>query len=180
MLVRDLHIRVINAATGELLRELTLDPPATTSPPASHPAPNQNDPEPNEGSRSFRCPATGQGGAEGIRTPDPLDAKERLTRLERAERMTTARPPEIDLGQLRPGSQEPVPPVSVTPTYARMPIRSRIPSAGASRGILAGAWAPDGSSSTSRSGGARNTAGPMGRARSHRRARARGGYAARR
>jgi hypothetical protein len=26
MLVRDLHIRVINAATGELLRELDLDP----------------------------------------------------------------------------------------------------------------------------------------------------------
>jgi hypothetical protein len=26
MLVHDLHIRVINAATGELLRELTLDP----------------------------------------------------------------------------------------------------------------------------------------------------------
>ena len=26
MLIRDLHIRVINAATGELLRELILDP----------------------------------------------------------------------------------------------------------------------------------------------------------
>jgi hypothetical protein len=26
MLVQDLHIRIINAATGELLRELTLDP----------------------------------------------------------------------------------------------------------------------------------------------------------
>ncbi len=26
MLVRDLHVRVINAATGELLRELTLNP----------------------------------------------------------------------------------------------------------------------------------------------------------
>ena len=26
MLVRDLHIRVINAATGEILRDLTLDP----------------------------------------------------------------------------------------------------------------------------------------------------------
>ena len=32
------HIRVVNAATGELLRELTLDPTATTSPPADHPA----------------------------------------------------------------------------------------------------------------------------------------------
>jgi hypothetical protein len=26
MLIQDLHIRVINAATGELIRELTLDP----------------------------------------------------------------------------------------------------------------------------------------------------------
>jgi hypothetical protein len=26
LLVQDLHIRIINAATGELLRELTLDP----------------------------------------------------------------------------------------------------------------------------------------------------------
>ena len=45
MLVRDLHIRVINAATGELLRELTLDPARdyqpTGRPPGtsgSHPA----------------------------------------------------------------------------------------------------------------------------------------------
>jgi hypothetical protein len=35
-LVQDHHIRVIHAATGELLRELVLDPPATTSPPADH------------------------------------------------------------------------------------------------------------------------------------------------
>jgi hypothetical protein len=26
ILIQDLHIRIINAATGELLRELTLDP----------------------------------------------------------------------------------------------------------------------------------------------------------
>ena len=41
MLVRDLHIRVINAATGELLRELTLDPDrdyqATGGPPGPPP-----------------------------------------------------------------------------------------------------------------------------------------------
>ena len=41
MLVRDLHIRVINAATGELLRELTLDPSrdyqATGRPPGPQP-----------------------------------------------------------------------------------------------------------------------------------------------
>jgi hypothetical protein len=33
MLVQDLHVRVINAAAGELIRELTIDPNATTSPP---------------------------------------------------------------------------------------------------------------------------------------------------
>ena len=41
MLVHDLHIRVINAATGELLRELTLDPSrdyqATGRPPGPQP-----------------------------------------------------------------------------------------------------------------------------------------------
>jgi hypothetical protein len=31
MLVRDLHIRVIKAATGELQRELTLDPTRSSS-----------------------------------------------------------------------------------------------------------------------------------------------------
>ena len=31
LLIHDLHVRVINAATGELLRELTSTPPATTS-----------------------------------------------------------------------------------------------------------------------------------------------------
>ena len=61
MLVRDLHIRVINAATGELLRELILDPARDYQPTGEPPGPKPNDPEPDEGSRSFRCPATGQG-----------------------------------------------------------------------------------------------------------------------
>ena len=38
LLVQDLHIRVINADTGEPIRELVLDPAATTSPPAAHQA----------------------------------------------------------------------------------------------------------------------------------------------
>ncbi len=37
MLVPDLHIRIINAATGELIRELIFDPHATTRRPAGHP-----------------------------------------------------------------------------------------------------------------------------------------------
>ena len=39
MLVRDLHIRVINAATGELLRELTLDPARDYQPTGEPPGP---------------------------------------------------------------------------------------------------------------------------------------------
>ena len=39
MLVRDLHIRVINAATGELLRELTLDPARDYQPTGRPPGP---------------------------------------------------------------------------------------------------------------------------------------------
>ena len=58
LLVQDLHVRVINAATGELLRELTLDPTGTTSPPDSHPAPKRKHPEPDAGSRCPRCLAT--------------------------------------------------------------------------------------------------------------------------
>jgi malic enzyme-like protein len=46
-LVQDLHVRVVNAATGELVRELTSTPPRTTSP-SEHPkAPPQNDDGPN-------------------------------------------------------------------------------------------------------------------------------------
>src|SRR5262249_7757414 len=37
LLVQDLDIRVVHAATGELLRALTLDPRGRTSPPASDP-----------------------------------------------------------------------------------------------------------------------------------------------
>jgi hypothetical protein len=35
ILVHDLNIRIIKATTGELLRDLILDPPATTNPPAT-------------------------------------------------------------------------------------------------------------------------------------------------
>jgi hypothetical protein len=52
MIIQDLHIRVINAATGELLRELTLDPSRdyqpTGQPPDQPRKPNR--PSPNVGS----------------------------------------------------------------------------------------------------------------------------------
>jgi hypothetical protein len=63
MLIQDLHIRVINAATGELLRELTLDP---TRPPT------ENTPDPIRGSGRPRCLATSQVPLGGTRTPNPL------------------------------------------------------------------------------------------------------------
>ena len=55
LLVRDLHIRIINAATGELLRDLTLDParnyqptqhPPGPTPATPRPPRKQNNPEP--------------------------------------------------------------------------------------------------------------------------------------
>ena len=65
LLVRDLDVRIIDAATGELLRQLTLDPPAaTTSPPAGHPDPrpephqNASTPDPDVGPGCPRCLAT--------------------------------------------------------------------------------------------------------------------------
>src|SRR5262249_35261699 len=55
MLVRDLHVRVINAATGELIRELTLDPSRNyqptgrpPGPPPEHPA-KPGTPNPDHG-----------------------------------------------------------------------------------------------------------------------------------
>ena len=70
LLAQDLHIRIIDAATAELLRELTLDPTATTSQPANpkdapHPDPKAKTPNPDVGSGSFRCPERSHT-AEGV------------------------------------------------------------------------------------------------------------------
>jgi transposase InsO family protein len=46
MLVQDLHIRVINAATGELLRDLTLDPTRDYQPTGRPPGPQPKTPRP--------------------------------------------------------------------------------------------------------------------------------------
>jgi transposase InsO family protein len=46
LLVQDLHIRVINAATGELLRELTLDPDRDYQPTGRPPGPPKGTPRP--------------------------------------------------------------------------------------------------------------------------------------
>ena len=46
MLIQDLHIRVINAATGELLRELTLDPARDYQPTGRPPGPPRKTPRP--------------------------------------------------------------------------------------------------------------------------------------
>jgi hypothetical protein len=44
MLIQDLHIHVINAATGELLRELTLDPDKDYQPTGRPPGPPRKTP----------------------------------------------------------------------------------------------------------------------------------------
>jgi hypothetical protein len=46
MIVQDLHVRVINAATGELLRELTLDPSRDYQPTGEPPGPKPKRPRP--------------------------------------------------------------------------------------------------------------------------------------
>ncbi len=46
LLVQDLHIRVINAATGELIRELTLDPTRNYQPTGKPPGPPPRTPRP--------------------------------------------------------------------------------------------------------------------------------------
>ena len=46
MLIRDLHIRVINAATGELLRELDLDTSRDYQPTGRPPGPQPKTPRP--------------------------------------------------------------------------------------------------------------------------------------
>jgi transposase InsO family protein len=61
LLVHDLHIRILDAATGELLRELVLDPSKDSKAPADPPAPHRksNEPEPtNRRFGPFRCPET--------------------------------------------------------------------------------------------------------------------------
>jgi hypothetical protein len=46
MLVHDLNIRIINAATGELLRQLTLDPTRDYQPTGRPPGPPKGTPRP--------------------------------------------------------------------------------------------------------------------------------------
>jgi hypothetical protein len=71
MLIQDLHIRIINAATGELLRDLTLDPSRDYQPTGRPPGPpkgtsrRRKTPNPNVGSGSFLCPERSHGGAKG-------------------------------------------------------------------------------------------------------------------
>ena len=78
LIVQDLQIRIINAATGELLRELTLDPARDYQPTrrtqgtdkkttSSGPV-KQRPRTPGAGSRPFRCPETSQGAPSRIRT----------------------------------------------------------------------------------------------------------------
>jgi hypothetical protein len=57
ILTRDVNIRIFNAATGEVLRELPSTAPGTTIPPKPQRSHTENR-GPKEGPRLFRCPAT--------------------------------------------------------------------------------------------------------------------------
>src|SRR4051812_37081002 len=63
LLVQDLHIRVIHATTGELLRDLILDPRKDYQPTGRPPGPTRKGQTPEPTSRGFgrpRCPETSQ------------------------------------------------------------------------------------------------------------------------
>ena len=78
VLVADRYIRVVDAETGELLRELTLDPTKDYQPLGRPPGPPKDDR--SRSPEMQRCPATPvngvaghhTGGADGIRTPNLL------------------------------------------------------------------------------------------------------------
>jgi transposase InsO family protein len=55
VLIQDLNIRIIHAATGELLRQLTLDTTTDPQPTGAPEGPKRKRPEPNAGSGLFRC-----------------------------------------------------------------------------------------------------------------------------
>ena len=42
LLIQDLNVRIVHAATGELLRELTIDPRRDYQPTGNHPDPQKN------------------------------------------------------------------------------------------------------------------------------------------
>ncbi len=70
LIIQDLRIRIVNAATGELLRDLTLDPASNYQPTGRPPGPTrtsrsprkQKTPNPDVGPGSFLCPERSQWG----------------------------------------------------------------------------------------------------------------------
>ena len=78
MLINDLNVRVIHATTGEIIRQLTIDPTrryhGTGHPPADHDDPTdpekRNQPNPEWGFGCPGCLATSQGALGRIRTCD--------------------------------------------------------------------------------------------------------------
>ncbi len=74
LIVQDLHVRIIDAATGELLRDLALDPARNYQPTGRQPGPakgtlaNGKTPNPDVGSGSFPCPERSHGAPSRTRT----------------------------------------------------------------------------------------------------------------
>ena len=74
MLIADLDVRVIDAATGELLRHLTLDPNRDYQPLGRPPGPpprNHNNPTPDEGSGCPGCLGTSHESGRRDSNPRP-------------------------------------------------------------------------------------------------------------
>jgi Integrase core domain len=104
LLVQDLHIRVINADTGELIRELTLNTDKSHQPtgkPSGWPKKHRG---PYAGSRCPRCLATSHGGRCWVRT------NVRLSRRFTARSLRSRHPTltcDYGLQGLFPGSRRP-------------------------------------------------------------------------
>jgi hypothetical protein len=56
VLIQDLRMRILNAATADLIRQLTLDPTRDYQPTGAPKGPERKNSEPNAGSELFRCP----------------------------------------------------------------------------------------------------------------------------
>lgn len=66
ILAHDLQVTIINAATGELLRELTIDTTRDYQPTGRPKGPQKRRKPPNQRFEGFLCPETSHGGDGGI------------------------------------------------------------------------------------------------------------------
>ena len=148
MLIADLDVRIIHAATGEILRRLTLDPTRRyhgTGQPPGQPPENRDDPNPDAGSRCPGCLETSHGAPGRIRTCDarfrnrPRGVRRRsrlFGKVRLSRRFASSASPSF--GVIRPGSSR-----MVTTGLPRRPLRAGHWSATSIVGRVQG-WGDDG------------------------------------